>query len=87
MQDRFNQPGYAMYQNLEDLLLQALSGADFSGTMQQVTGLYHEPDASTLEVQLKTLASHFKNRSTHGSTIKECIQYLRGLSAEAVVLQ
>ncbi|XP_065191926.1 zinc finger MYM-type protein 1-like [Sycon ciliatum] len=64
IQERFDQPGYAMYRNLEELLLQALRDDDHTAAMQQVTGLYHELDAGALTVQLKALASHFASISS-----------------------
>ncbi|XP_065182307.1 uncharacterized protein LOC135813016 [Sycon ciliatum] len=83
IQERFDQPGYAMYRNLEELLLQALRDDDHTAAMQQVTGLYHELDAGALTVQLKALASHFASISSEGTSLKDCIHYLRSLSADA----
>ena len=40
IEQRFNQPGYAIYQNLEDLLLKAASGKDYSSDLKAVTEFY-----------------------------------------------
>ena len=40
IQERFDQPGYVIYQNLEELLLKAASGRDYSSELQYVIGFY-----------------------------------------------
>ena len=40
IQDRFNQPGYAVYQNLEELLLKSVNKKDFSSNLNAVIEFY-----------------------------------------------
>ena len=79
IQDRFDQPGYAMYRNLEDLLLNACRGHEYHEELQRVCLLYHELDASQLDVQIKNLATHFTD--TPSITLHKIIEYFRSLSA------
>ena len=58
--ERFDPPGYTVYCNLEELLLKGAAGSDFSEQLREVSGIYHEIDASQLEVQLSNLATYFK---------------------------
>ena len=46
--ERFDQPGYAMYPNLEELLLKAIRGDDYADELRQVINLYQELDCSVL---------------------------------------
>ena len=55
MRDRFAQPGYRVYQCLENLLLKAAKQEDFTEEFQLAyTSDIHE---SNLQVQLQTLGS------------------------------
>ena len=47
IKDRFDQPWYAMYHNLQDLRLKATRGLDYSNELQSVCSLYAEIDASS----------------------------------------
>jgi len=81
VQDRFDQPGYAMYRNLENLLLKATRGEDYSDELQCVCALYTELDASNLKVQLMNLATQFGGNST--TMLCEILDYLCGLSPDS----
>ena len=74
IKDRFDQPGYAMYRNLEDLLLKATRGLDYSNELQSVCSLYTEIDASSLKVQLTTLATHFATELS--VPLREILDYI-----------
>ena len=51
--DRFNQTGYCMYRNVEDILIKALLGEDFSNDFESVTKFYHDDlDPHRLSPQL-----------------------------------
>ena len=63
IKDRFDQPGYAMHCSLEDLLLKAVRGLDYSNELQSVCSLYTEIDASSLNMHLTNLATHFATES------------------------
>jgi len=53
IKDRFDQPGYAIYCNLEELLVKGAVGKEFGHEKKQVCELYHEIDGSQLSVQLE----------------------------------
>ena len=51
VQDRFDQPGYAIYRNLESLLLKVANQADYTTELQVVVSFY---DNDITEVDLTT---------------------------------
>ena len=59
IRNRFDQPGYAVYCKLGELLLKEAAGSNFSEQLREVSGIYHEIDASQLEVQLSNMATYF----------------------------
>ena len=64
-----------MYCKLEELLLKGAAGSDFSERLREVSGIYHEIDASQLEVQLSNLATYFQ-KSGIAVSLQECLNYL-----------
>ena len=82
IKDRFDQPGYAVYRNLEELLLKGATGSDFSEHLREVSRVYHELDSSQLEPQLSNLATYFQEKGIEVS-LEECFKYLRSLSLAA----
>ena len=84
--DRFNQPGYAVYRNLEELLLKGATDSDFSEQLREVTGVYHKLDVSQLELQLSNLATYFQEKEITVS-LDECFRYLQSLSSYKDLLQ
>ncbi len=79
IKDRFEQPGYAVYQNLEELLLKSANNKDYSVELQEVLKLY---DDDFNEVELTTQLKIFTEKfSTSGNvTLREAIDYLKSLS-------
>lgn len=60
--ERFNQEDFKKYIKLEDLLLQAARGEDFSDVYNEVKKIYAKDfDYTRLEVQLKTLVEYCKD--------------------------
>ena len=56
--DRFNQPGYAIYQNLESLIVSAANCEPFDQHLKEVVEFYeNDLDASLLSAQLQNLGS------------------------------
>ena len=54
--DRFNQPGYGLYSNLEQLLLKAVRHEDYEEEFKSVAELYHSDlHIKDLKIQLTTL--------------------------------
>ena len=62
--DRFNQPGYKIYQQLEDLLLKAIHKEDFESSLSVVSSFYSSDiNQDQLRLHLTVLASNFSSRS------------------------
>jgi hypothetical protein len=83
IRDRFDQPGYTAYRKLEDLLLKACEGADYTGEFQFLCELYEELDISQLDLQLKSLQIQLQNQPQSSTSIQPCITFLRDLSPPA----
>ena len=82
IKDRFDQPGYAVYRNLEELLLKGAAGSELSKQLGEVSAVYHELDVSQLALQPSNLATYFRENSITPS-LEECLKYLRSLSPAA----
>ena len=81
--DRFNQPGYAMYRNLEELLVNAARGKNYEEFFGMVVSFYKDDlKASELSVQLQNLGTWFSSKESDQATVelRECIAFLRDLS-------
>ena len=61
--DRFDQPGYGVYQNLQELLLKACKGNRYQGQLKAVLDIIYKDDLSivALEAQLPLIKPLFKN--------------------------
>ena len=83
VKDRFEQPGYSMYKNLEETLLKCAHGQDYSSELKTVTDFYGSDfDPAQLDIQLQLLTAHFETmRNDQGKIIfKEIVEYLQSLS-------
>ena len=73
IQDRFQQPGYKVYSNLEQLILKAAEGEDITAELDFVCDFYKtDLDKNSLRAQLLTFGVEFK-QSTYGSSTKSDI--------------
>ncbi len=80
IKDRFNQPGFQMYRNLQDLLLLALSGKNWESYFALVTSLYKDDiDADQLRLHIQTVCASFPKTSV-APTIEDVRQYILGLT-------
>lgn len=80
IKDRFSQPGFQIYCNLQDLLLLALSGKDWEPAFASVTSFYKDDiDADQLRLHVQTLCASFPKTSV-APTISDVKQYILGLS-------
>jgi len=82
IQDRFNQPGYKLYQTLEELLVKAANKEDYSEQLHKVVAFYGSDfDKSELHTQLQIFGSCFSTSSgTEKITLKEALRFLQSLS-------
>ena len=79
--DRFDQPGYTLYKNVEDLLVKAVNNAPHDQCFKDVTSFYKDDlDPTELSTQLKMLSVHFAEQGSQ-VTLQDCVNYLRSLLA------
>ncbi len=81
--NRFNQPGYAIYKNLEELLVNAARGKNYEEFYAKVVSFYKDDlTATRLSVQFQNLGTWFSSKGSTQATVQlsECIAFLRGLS-------
>ena len=81
IEDRFRQPGYQLYSNLEQLLLKTVCKENYSSKFDFVTKFYG-PDLNVhaLEMQLQIFATNFIMEGKKTS-IKDILKYLRNISS------
>ena len=81
IEDRFRQPRYQLYSNLEQLLLKAVCKENYSSEFDFVTKFYG-PDLNVhaLEMQLQIFATNFIMEGKKTS-IKDILKYLRNISS------
>lgn len=77
VKDRFNQPGFEMYKNLQDLVMCAIKGENFHPLLSpDFIELYcDDVDISRLTVQLDILAGSFQSSGLSAPTFSDCIQW------------
>ncbi len=82
IQNRFSQPGYKPYHNLEELLVRAANNEDLSGQLHEVISFYgNDFEEGELCTQLQIFGSCFTNlRISKKVTLKEALQFLQNLS-------
>ena len=82
IQNRFSQPGYKLYHNLEELLVGAANNEDHSGQLYEVISFYgNDFEEGELCTQLQIFGSCFTNLSNSKKvTLKEALQFLQNLS-------
>ena len=73
IQDRFDQPGYGIYQNLEQLILKTSMGMPYDAELQFVCDFYREDLSKIqLEAQLPLLTQLVKG-AQETSTCEGCV--------------
>ena len=81
IQDRFSQPGYKLYHNLEELLVRAANNEDHSEQLREVISYGSDFEEGELCTQLQIFGSCFTNLSNSKKvTLKEALQFLQNLS-------
>ena len=82
IQVRFDQPGYAIYCNLESLLLKAANQENYSVELQKVISFYgNDFDESELSTQLQIFGTNFAREAQPSKiTLQEAFTFLRTLS-------
>lgn len=81
IEERFNQPGYMTYRNLEELLVKAANKEDYAKEFEEIVSFYEDDfDAMELSTQLTIFSSSFTREGSR-VTLREAIKYLQDLSA------
>ena len=81
IQARFDQPGFEMYCNLQDLLPKAVKGDDYKECLNHVTSLYHDDlDAQQLQLHLEILQANFGLVDKTSVTVCDIRDYILSLS-------
>jgi len=80
IKERFNQPWYATYTRLQDLLLKAATGVSYESDLQYVTNFYGtDLNKYTLDTQLQMLTTLYANKDK--PSVKEIVDQLRSMSS------
>ena len=80
IKDRFDQPGFKVYKNLEELLVKAANKQDYSTEIQEVLALYGDDlDKSEFMTQLQVFITNFEVND-NPITLQESIKFLQNLS-------
>lgn len=87
IRDRFDQPGYVMYQNLEQLVEKSANKESHQDVIEKVKAFYKDDlSYSDLSAQLDILATHFQTNRDNRVTVNDCIEYVRNLKSPERVL-
>ena len=80
IKDHFDQPGYAVYRNLEEVLVMAANGNPHEEQLKAIHDFYGDDiDFSLLSAQLQSLSSFFTGRE--GITLADCVAEFRSMTA------
>ena len=83
VQNRFDQPGYKVLRNVEELLLKSVRSdfEDYSEEFTFVTEFYAKDiDKDSLKVQLETLKTYFENQTSAKVKLSDIFGYMRELA-------
>ena len=86
IKDRFDQPGYRSYRNLEDLLLKAVRNEDYKECFSFVSSFYKDDiNAAQLRVHLSILQANFKGERP-SATIFDVKEFILSLTSQERLL-
>ena len=81
IQSRFDQEGYQIYRNLQDLLLKAVRKESYEDCFKIITSFYTDDlDPSQLRLHLETLSANFNTGTGSSVTIFDIKDYVLSLS-------
>jgi len=85
IKDRFDQPGYEMYKNLQEVLLKASHCEEYSSKLQTVMGFYgNDFEPTQFSAQLQLLSAHFRSLGKQEKvSFKDIAEHLQSLSPAA----
>ena len=73
IESRFEQPGYKVYSQLEELLIKSAKGSDYQSEYEFVLRFYGSDFSSALGVQLQTFTSLFEGEEKSNLTIADIL--------------
>ena len=80
MTGKYNQPGYAIYNNLESLLISAANSKPFSDQFNKIVAFYGDDfDSSLLSAQLQNFGTFFQ--SAEKVSLQDCLVALQNMSS------
>ena len=82
IRDRFDQPGFKVYNNLERLVINASTGIDFESELDDVTRVFDgDFDVQNLRAQLQIVRDKFSAEVSNGShvTLSDVREFIIGL--------
>ncbi len=78
IKNRFDQPGYKVYKNLQNLLLKVVNKDNYEAELSNVIEFYGSDfDGPLLETQLTVLSSNF---NTENASIMDIVDHLKSMS-------
>ena len=85
--ERFDPPGYKMYENLENLLLKAVKQESYEEYLTAATEFYKSDfDAAQLKLHLDVLASNFPVSLQRDATVMDVMKHIQVMSSAEKLL-
>ena len=81
--ERFDQPGYAIYRNLEEVLIKAANNDDYTAELQEVIAFYgSDLKADELSTQLSIFTTKFtsEHQTSKKATLGDVVKFMRSLT-------
>ena len=87
IKERFDQPGYKLYEQLEDLLVKSIKGENYDDCLTAVTAFYTTDfDPAQLKLHLAVLSSNFPADLCGSVTVLDVRDYILTMSPEERLL-
>ena len=82
MKERFDQPGYGIYKNLQDIIIKSIKKESYDDNFNVITSLYQSDiNPDQLRVHLDTLSANFPVENKDAITIFDVKDYVLSLSS------
>ena len=82
MKERFDQPGYGIYKNLQDIIIKSIKKESYDDSFNVITSLYQSDiNPDQLRVHLDTLSANFPAENKGAITIFDVKDYVLSLSS------
>ena len=82
IEERFSQPGFESYKNLQDLLLKAINNEKYEEELEFVVNFYGDDlNEQSLKTQLVIFAQSFPREADKESTLEDLMTYMKSLKS------